>query len=30
MYIKSLLKLVSPMTDKCTCGHGSMVIIAAA
>ena len=25
MYIKSLITPVSSMTDKCTCGHGSMI-----
>lgn len=29
MYTKSLITPVSSMTDKCTCGHGGMVIIAA-
>lgn len=24
MYIKSLIKPIAAVTDKCTCGHGSM------
>jgi hypothetical protein len=29
MYTKSLITPVSPMTDKCTCGHGMIIVVAA-